>query len=48
MWVLQAKQQGGVVVFKGRKALWRYDDPATSAHATPKQILTEGLKGVKD
>jgi hypothetical protein len=43
----QAKQQGGVVVLDGRKTLWRYDDPATSAHATPKQILTEGLRGLK-
>ena len=42
----QAKQQGGVLVFDGHNTLWRYNDPATSAHAKPEQILNEGLKGL--
>ena len=45
---VQAKQQGGTLVFDGRRCLWRYDDPATSAHARPKQILQEGLQGIKE
>ena len=44
--VVQAKQQGGTLVFDGQKTLWRYNDPATSAHARPDQILKEGLKGL--
>lgn len=43
----QAKQQGGTIVLDGADTLWRYNDPATSAHATPEQILTEGLRGLE-
>ena len=46
--LVQAKQQGGTLVFDGRRCLWRYDDPATSAHARPTQILEEGLRGIQE
>ena len=41
---LQAKNQGGTIIFQGTETIWRFDDPATSAHASPKDILHEGLK----
>ena len=46
MLAIQAKNQGGTLVFDGRKTIFRYDDPATSAHASPETILKEGLKGI--
>lgn len=44
--LLQAFQQGGALVFKGKDLVWAYSDPGTAAHAdlaTVVQVATEGL-----
>lgn len=37
--ILQAYQQGGAFLFKGKELVWSHYDPATGAHAEPEEIL---------
>jgi hypothetical protein len=35
----QAFQQGGIVIFDGKKVVWVWRDPATGAHADLKEVV---------
>lgn len=42
----QALQQGGIVVFEGRRAVWVWRDPATGAHADLAQVVAVATRGL--
>ena len=42
----QALQQGGVVIFEGKKAVWAWRDPATGAHANLEEVVNVATKGL--
>lgn len=42
----QALQQGGVVIFDGRKAIWVHHDPSTGAHADLDEVVRVATHGL--
>jgi hypothetical protein len=42
----QALQQGGVVVFHGRRAVFVHRDPATGAHADMEEVVRAATQGL--
>ena len=41
----QAFNQGGIVIFKGQKAIWVWRDPATGAHANMEEVIKIATQG---
>lgn len=46
MHVVQAFQQGGVVIFQGKEQVWSHYDKATGAHADLDLVLRKATEGL--